>query len=174
MGSITGQDKASFEKAWANAEARKLGKDDRAAWQRLGHTVRPFVYFDKILIVWTLKKGEPQVLDILAINGVDVDFQNGIWVNGTGKVSDHSFAITQRPQRIAPGIDIFAWLPYFNEVRYSSQDWDNPSLPRALRLSACFKMAEDPRTGRLREGAHYLSELHVFREQFPQYADTRF
>lgn len=174
MGSITGQDKATLEKEWANAEARRLGKDDRASWQRLGHTVRPYVYFDKILIVWTLKKGEPQVLDIFTINGVDVDFTSGVWVNGTGKVSGHNITITQYPQRLAPGLDIFAWLPYFNEMRYVSQDWDKPGMARALRLSACFKMTEDPRKGRLRESVHYLSELHVFREQFPQYADTRF
>lgn len=174
MGSITGQDKATLEKEWANAEARKLGKDDKAAWQRLGHTVRPFVYFDKILVVWTLKKGEPQVLDIFTVNGVDVDFTSGVTINASGKVSGHDITITQYPQRLAPGINVFTWLPYFNEIRYSSQNWDNPSLPRALRLSACFKMTEDPRRERLREGIHYLSELHVFREQFPQYADTRF
>lgn len=171
----TGLDKVQLEREWANAEARlKLSKEDRNKWAEMGYTIRPFVYFDKILVAWTVVKGEPQVKDIFTVTSLDASFQGGVWVKAKGKVSGHEALFTHTPQRLAPGLDIFAWVPYFNEMRFASQDWNNLSLPRHMRLSMCFKMEGNPLDIRLREGAHYLSELHVFRSEFPQYANTKF
>lgn len=176
MGSGTGLDKATLEKEWANTEARlKLGKADKAKWGELSYTVRPYVYFDKILIVWTVVKGQPQVKDIFTVTSIDASFQGGLWVKAKSKVTGFESVINHEPRRLATGLDVFAWLPFFNEVRYANPvDWNNPTAPRNLRLSACFKMTQSPDTRLLREGVHYLSELHVFRDRFPQYADTRF
>ena len=98
MGSITGQDKATLEKDWAAAEARlRLSRDDKAAWNTLGYTVRPYVYFDKILVVWTIIKGEPQVKDIIAVTDIDGSFQGGLWVKAKSKARGDSSARTCPP-----------------------------------------------------------------------------
>lgn len=173
--SNSGLDKGTLEKEWANAEARlKLGKDDRAAWNKLTYTVRPYVYFDKILIVWTFEKDQPQVKDIFTVTSLDASFQDGLWVRAKSKVTGYEALLTHTPRRLAPGLDVFAWLPFFNELRFQSADWNNPAAPRNLRLAVCFKMQEHPQATRLHEGVRYLSELHTFREQFPQFRDTRF
>lgn len=176
MGSVLGQtDKATLERDWANAEARlKLNKLDKASWSAMGHTIRPHVYYDKILVVWQYAKGQPQVKDIFTTVAVDGSFQDGLWVMLRSKITGHESVVTHTPQRLTPDLEIFAWVPFFNEVRFVSQDWNNVNLPRNLRMGLCLKMREDPRKVRLREGVDYLSELHVFRETFPQYSDTRF
>lgn len=170
----TGIDKPALEREWIGDEARKLGKDAKARWMSLAYTVRPYIYFDKILIVWAYVNGQPQVKDIFTITSVDGSFQGGLWAHAKSKVTGDEIVITHQPRRLAADLDVFAWLPFFNELRYVSADWNNPVAPRNLRLSACFKMAEDPRNTRLKNDQHYLSELHTFREQFPQYRTTRF
>lgn len=176
MGSVSsgnGFDRAAYEKEWANAEARlKLSSDDKAFWDTCKYTVRPFVYFDKILIVWSALKGQPQIKDILAVTSVDGSFQDGLWVRMRSKVTQQEFVVNHTPRKL-PGLDIFAWVPFFNELRYVSASWDDPMAPRNLRLSVCFKMRHKP-DDMLVENEVYLSELHVFRDRFPQYANTRF
>ncbi len=168
-----GIDRSAYEKDWANAEARlKLGGDDRQQWGASKYTVRPFVYFDKILIVWTLLKGQPQIKDIVAVVGIDISFQDGLWVRLKSKVTNNECVVNHTPRRIL-GLDIFAWMPFFNEMRYAGADWHDPEASRNLRLSCCFKMRHKP-DETLIEGSQYLSELHVFRSRWPQYADTRF
>jgi hypothetical protein len=175
MGSITAGQKAALEKQWANNEARlKLSGADKTSWRSLSHTIRPFVYYDKTLIIWSLVKGQPNVKDILAVTNVDGSFNEGLWVHIKSKVTGLTTIIDSTPRRLMPGLEVFAWMPFFNEVRYTGADWNDPAASRNLRLAVCFKMAADPHAPRLHEGLHYLSELHVFRETFPQYADTRF
>jgi hypothetical protein len=170
----TSLDKAALEKEWAAAEARlKLNPVDKATWMSLGWTIRPYVYYDKILVAWSLVKGQPQVKDIFQAIAVDASFQGGLWVRLKSKVTDTEIVLTNTPQRLSPTLDIFGWMPFFTEVRYISADWNNLTLPRNMRLNACFKMVDDPMRNP-REGKHYLSELHTFRERFPQYSDTRF
>lgn len=175
MGSGTGLDKPTLEKDWANEIARlKLSRDDRAVWMRLGHTIRPYVYFDKILLVWTYDRGVAQILDVFTVTTVDASFQGGLWIRALSKTTNNETIITHEPRRLAPGLDVFAWVPFFNEVRYVSADWNNPAAPRNLRVSCCLKMIEDPLQGKLRDNQHYLSELHTFRAQHPQFRSTRF
>lgn len=170
-----GLDKATLEKEWANTEARlRLNREDKGTWDALGHTIRPHVYFEKILIVFTALKGEPQIKDIFTAVAMDGSFQGGLWVRMKSKVTGVETILNHAPQRLAPGLGIFAWVPFFNEVRFTA-DERNPNSPRNLRMSACFKMTEDPHgAGLLREGLDYLCELHVFRSRFSQYASTRF
>lgn len=169
-----GIDKAGYEKVWANHAARlHLSEADKTLWHASRYTMRPFVYFDKILIAWTVLKGVPQIKDILHVTSLDASFQDGIWLRVQSKVhKGPEHMVTHVPRRL-PGLEIFAWLPYFNELRYASAQWEDPSLPKNLRLAVCFKMRSKPDFP-LVEGEDYLSELHTFREQFPQYAHTRF
>lgn len=170
-----GIDKATYEKEWASTEARsRLNPADKAKWAEMGHTIRPFAWWNKIFIVWTLVKGSPQVKDILNVVSMDASFTDGVWIKLKSSVTGNETIITQYPQRLAPGLDVFAWVPYFNELRFASAEWSNPSLPRSLRLSVCFKTIADPVQMRLKEGIDYIQELHTFREQFPAYRDTRF
>lgn len=170
-----GQEKAVLEKEWANAEARlKLGQDDKSVWSALRHTIRTFAYYDKIFVVWALIKGEPVIRDVFTVQSVDATFQGGLWIKASGKISGHEAVITQTPQRLAPGLDIFAWVPYFNELRYASGDWSNYNLPRHLRSSVCLKMRHDPEDRFLGEGVVCITEMHLFRQRFPQYSQTRF
>lgn len=167
-------DKAGYEKSWANHAIRlKQADEEKALWSRSRYTVRPYVYFDKILIAWSVVKGEPQTDDVLTVTGMDASFTDGLWINFQSKLSGHAdFVITHVP-RLLPGLDIFAWVPFFNELRFASEDWDDPLAPKNLRLSACFKMRSRPDES-LIEGHHYLSELHVFREKFPKFRSVRF
>ena len=168
-------DKSALEREWAEDEARlKLEPEDRETWNRLGFVIRPFVYFDKILIAWSYQDGLPVIKDIFTVLYMDGSFQGGLWVRIKSKTTGVESVLRHQPQRLAPGLDIFAWLPFFNEVRFVSANWNNPTLSRAARLSACFRMVGDPRREALLSGRDYLSELHVFREQFPQYSQTRF
>jgi len=168
----SGIDRAGLEKEWANKEARlKLSTADRSLWDSCRYTVRPYVYFDKIFVVWTYLKGQPQVKDILAVTSMDSSFQDGVWVRMVSKVTRHEHLMTHSPRKIG-NHELFAWVPYFNEVRFVSADWENLEAPRNLRLCACFKMKGRPEEPV--EGVDYLTALHVFRSQWPQYKDTRF
>ena len=169
-----GIDKATYEKEWANTEARaRLNDTDKAKWAEMGHTIRPFAWWNKIFIVWTYVKGQPQIKEIFNTVSMDASFTDGVWVKLKSTITDRETIITQYPTRLAPGLDLFAWVPYFNELRFASAEWSNPSLPRSLRMSVCFKSKFDPdKTSR--EGIDFISELHVFRERFPQYRETRF
>jgi hypothetical protein len=171
-------DRPTLEKQWANQEAlMKLSKEDRALWSTSRYTFRPFVYFDKIMVVWTVIKGQPQIKEVLKVVGIEASFQDGIWLRMQAEVAKREIMINHSPRRILPGLDVIAWVPYFNELRFVGPDWDDPSTKRNLRLHACFKMRTrgdvDPGSV-IAEGHDFISELHVFREQFPQYASTRF
>lgn len=179
MGSIAtgGIDRPALEKQWANQEARlKLGKEDKALWDAARYTVRPYVYYNKVLIVWAVIKGQPQIKEIFKVVGIDSNFQDGIWLRLYAEVAKREVLVTHSPRKLLPNINVFAWVPFFNELRFVSADWEDHNARRNLRLHACFKMhnSGDERNAALAEGRDYLSELHVFREQWPQYSDTRF
>jgi len=168
-------DKAKLEKTWANYAARHNLRDaERALWNSFQYTLRPYVYYDKILIAWTVVKGEPQVKDVFTVVSIETSFQDGIWLHMRSKVNSHAadHLMTHTP-RMLPGLNIFGWVPFFNELRFTSARWEDPTLPKNLRLAVCFKMRNAP--GKLlTENEEYISELHVFRDRFPQYASTRF
>ena len=165
-------EKSGYEKEWANNEARlKLSSEDRAIWNCCKCTIRPHVYFDKIFIVWSVKQGVPEILDVLTVESVDATFEMGIWVHAASKLTKAKHVITHTPRRL-PGLDVFVWVPFFNEIRFASNDWNDVTAPRSLRVSLCFKTRDNKQ--RLVEGQHYVTELHVFRDQWPQYASTRF
>jgi hypothetical protein len=170
----TGIDRSALEKRWANEQARLTmqTEEDKALWAACRYTVRPFVYYNKILLAWRPVKGQPVIQEVLTVTDINVNFQTGTWVHMKGRVSGQEVVITQVPRRILPNLDIVAWMPYFNEMRYSSQDWENPLSTRNLRLSACFKTRDKPDL--IVEGQDYLTELHMFRERFPQYSKTSF
>lgn len=177
MGSKSGNetpiDRQQFEKTWANHAARlSLGDEDKALWATTRYTIRPYAYFDKILVAWTFEKGQPKVKDILTVLDATISFQDGIWIRIKSKVSQREQLLTHTPRKVT-GLSVFGWVPYFNELRFASSDWDNPEAPKNLRLSVCFKMQERPDSPLL-ENIDYITELHVFRRQFPQYHGTRF
>jgi hypothetical protein len=170
-----GIDRDHYEKQWANHEARlKLSPEDKMLWDAARHTFRPYVYFDKVLVVWSVIKGEPQIKEVFKIEGLETSFQDGIWLRLQAQIAKRTVTLSHTPRRMLPDLDIIAWVPYFNELRYASGDWEDLDSRKNLRLHACFKMrAQYPGTT-LNEGQDYLSELHVFRAQFPQYAAVRF
>lgn len=174
MGSSPALDKSALERAMAGAEARqKLNTKDKQAWDAFRTTVRPFVYFNKILVAWTLSKGQPQILDIFTVTSANISFQDGLWIVLESKVKDEEVIIDHTPRRLSADLQIFGWMPFFNEMRYHGPDWHDPNSPKNMRLTACFKMVAAPSSA-VSEGVHYLSELHVFREQWPQYQATKF
>ncbi len=166
-------DRNALEKEWANREARlTLSDEDKKLWSSSRYTVRPYVYYDKILIAWHLQNGQPQVKDVLVVTGLDVSFSEGIWVRIKSKITSREVLVRHTPRRL-PGLNVFCWVPFFNELRFTSGDWEDVQAKRNLRLSLCFRMPDRP-DDNLAEGVDYLSELHVFREKFSQYRDTRF
>jgi hypothetical protein len=181
MGSgISGSDidRPALEKQWANQEARaKLSREDRILWDDSRYTVRPFVYYNKVLVVWSVIKGQPQIKEILKVVGIEASFQDGIWLRLYAEVAKREVMINHTPRKLLPSIDVIGWTPFFNELRYVARDWNDNNPRRNLRLHACFKTrgrGDITPDSVLSEGQDFLSELHVFREQFPQYIDTRF
>lgn len=165
--------KGALEREWASYEARlHLPSQDRADWDTLRFTTRPFAYYDKIFVAWHVHKGEPHVKDILTVVGLDASFREGLWVRLQSEVRKQEFIVSHRPRRLFD-LNVFAWIPFFNELRYVSADWNDPAASRNLRLSMCFKMRHKYEE-MLEEGVDYLSELHNFRSRWPQYRDTRF
>lgn len=175
MGSeASGLDKPRYEKEWASQEARlKLDATGRHLWDSSRHTVRPYLYYNKIFIAWGIDaNGEVVVRDVFTVISMDATFRDGFWI----KLRDRNrreHLITHTP-RLLGDTDIFAWVPYFNECRWHSNDWSDPAAPKSLRLAVCFKMQSDPQCLPLLREQDYLSELHHFRQQFPQFAKTRF
>jgi hypothetical protein len=177
MGSYTGSaaiDKGALERDMASSEVRaKLSARDRSVWEALRWTVRPYVYYDKILIAWAYTKGRPEILDVFTVESIECSFQQGMWARLRSEQLGEQVIVTHTPRRLSPELRIFAWLPFFNEVRFHGPDWHNPNSPKNLRVSMCFKMPMSPKEP-LREGVHYISEMHTFREQWPEYSTTRF
>lgn len=174
---ISGIDRPDLEKQWANYEARtKLSAEDKALWDSSAHTIRPYVYYDKVLIAWTVIQGQPQIKEVFKATGLDVSFQDGIWMHLDATIAARRVTVNHTPRRMLPDLDIIAWVPYFNEARFGSSDWNDLAAKKNLRLCGCFKMrssGDDLRVP-LVEGQHYLSELHVFRDLWPQYRSTYF
>jgi hypothetical protein len=169
-----GINKAAYEKNWANHAARlNLDDEGKSLWNSSKYTVRPHVYFDKIMIAWMMVKGSPQVKEVFHVTGADLSLQDGVWVKMQPQIAKGLAHLVTHVPRQLPGLKVFAWVPYFIELRYASIDWDNPNAPKALRLPVCFKMQEMPAHPHM-ESLDYLTELHVFRDMFPQYANTRF
>lgn len=165
-------DKSAYEKQWASHEARqKLSKEDRHLFETARHTFRPYVYFDKVLVAWTMVQGEPRIKEVFKVVGIDVSFQEGIWLTMYAEVAKRELRISHSPRPLLD-LGVFAWVPFFNELRYASPDWEDPDARKNLRLHACFKTPSSP--DHTVEGHTYLTELHTFRETWPQYAKTRF
>ena len=172
MGSETGLDKVHYEKEWAAQEARlRLDTESRSKWESAAYTFRTFVYFKKILVAWQKHGTEIVVKNVFTVISMDANFREGIWVRVRDR-DNKEHVITHTP-RLLGDVNVFAWVPYFNEVRWHASDWSDPTSPKALRLAACFKTQFSPHEP-LHEGQDYLSELHVFRSQFPQFAKVRF
>lgn len=169
-------DRPALEKQWAANEARlKLGREDKALWDAAHYTVRPYVYYNKVLLVWSIINGRPQVKEVLKVVSIDASFQDGIWLRLRAEIAKKEIQINHTPRRLLPGLDVIGWVPFFNEMRFvGGPDWNDVNARRNLRLHACFKMRSRGDEHRPVEGHDYLTELHVFRDQFPQYADTRF
>jgi hypothetical protein len=179
MGRATqgGIDRPTLEKRWANYEARlKLGREDKQLWDASNCTIRPYVYFNKVLIAWTVIRGQPQIKEIFRVIGIDASFQDGVWLRLEAEIAGREVTISHSPRRLLPNLDVISWVPYFNEVRFASADWEDLDAKKNLRLCACFKTRErgDGENKLILPDHDYLSELHVFREQWPQYADVRF
>lgn len=166
-------DKDGYEKAWATALARQnLSPEDRTLWNEARFTIRPYVYHDKIFIVWSYKGGQPVIKDVFTVTNVEVSFQDGFWLKMLSKVHKGREVMVSHSPRRLPGLNVFAWVPYFMETRFASADWEDPTLTRTLRIQACFKMAGKP--DKFFEEQEHLTELHVFRETFPSYRSTKF
>jgi len=144
---------------------------EQAVWGPLRYTQRPFVYFDKIFIVWAYVNGLPQVRDILVVTNVTLSFQTGTWLHLLSKVTGQTQIITHTPRQLQ-GHRIFAWVPYFLETRFVTRDWADANAPRHLKLQACFKSMASRE--QVLENVDYILELHEFRSTFPAYKETRF
>jgi hypothetical protein len=169
---IAGLEKTQLEKSWAEHEAtNKLTPTEFALWKRMGHLFKPVAYHHKIFIAWTMQGDTPQVKEVFTVQSVDCSFQAGMWITVYAKVANTHFTLDYTP-RLLPGVDIFGWLPHFNEARYVSRDWSDMSQPMALRMNLCLRMMVTPE--RLQENRDYIQEVHVFREMFPQYSETKF
>ena len=172
MGNEAGLDKPRYEKEWSAQEARlKLSPEDRAAWDSASFTIRPYVYFNKIFIVWEFFGGQAHIKNSFTVISMDASFRDGIWVRVRDQ--DGNESVINHTPRLLGRLNVFAWIPYFNEIRYHSNEWNDPTAPKALRLAVCFKTQHNP-SEPLREGSTYISELHHFRSQFPGFAKVRF
>lgn len=161
-----------YESKWASAEAlTKLSKSDYMTWTQLRYVIRPYCYFNKIFIGWTLQHGVPSVKDVFTVVGLDVSFQEGVWVRLRSATSAREVIINHTPRKL-PNVEVFMWTPFVNEFRYAGPDWEDPNSPKHLRISSCLRMQHGPEF--LEEGADYVWELHEFRHRFPQFKDTRF
>lgn len=172
MGEIVSPDKATLEKRWAHTSVMfSCPEEEKAVWAPLRYTQRPFVYFDKIFIIWAYVNGLPQVRDVLVVTNVTLSFQTGTWLHIESKLTKAVQVVTHAPRQLL-GHRVFAWVPFFLETRFVARDWADPAAPRHLKLQACFKSAASRE--QILEGVDYILELHEFRSAFPTYKDTRF
>jgi len=161
-----------YEARWVNAEAMlKLSKAEAALWTRFRYVIRPYCYFNKIFVAWTYRQGVPIIKDVLTVMGIEVSFQEGVWMRLQSSTSAREIAINHTPRKL-PNVDAFMWTPFVNEFRYAGPDWDDPNSPRNLRISSCIRMQHGHEF--MEEGADYVWELHEFRSRFPQFKETRF
>jgi len=169
---LTPPERTRYEQIWAGQMAREnLNPQDLLLWEQCRQVIRPHAYYNKIYVVWSLQGGAPVVRDVLAVVEASLALQTGIHIHLASRETRDNYVITASPSRIG-NFEIFAWVPYFNEVRFAGRDYSKPG-GRNVRTTLCFKTFA-PVGAPPVEGQDYISELHVFRKDWPAHADTRF
>lgn len=174
MAKLSEAERIRLEFTWANGAVREATPDDADAFQGLRHGSRMFVYPDKLLIAWSLDAGLHDgvtIHNVYRVTGIDCDFLEGIRLVLCDQ-QDQRHLISHVPIRL-PGLDVFLWMPAFNEVRFTPKDWFKPMRPTQFRVGLNFKQTRSL-AGGPEEGCHYFSELVDFRRRFPHLSDLRF
>jgi hypothetical protein len=171
---LSEEERVRYEHNWANWLVRQhASPEDHSEWATLRRSTRLHVYADKVLIAWQLpyEAEEPVILNSFHVTGVSLDFERGLMLV-LRDAKEQAHLIDYRPTRVA-GLEVFAWTPSFNELRWTPTEWRKAASPRVLRMGLNVKQRADLVGGPAWD-AQYLTDINAFRNQFPHLADQRF
>jgi hypothetical protein len=155
----------------AENDAREYLSDSHfSLWKEVASKTRTHIHANRIFVVWTFNDvGELQVLDSLVMGNFAASFQEGVAVQIHSKATLLVQVLDQKPQRLF-SYDIFAWLPYRNNLQWKPHPHDDR---RKHLCSGLTLRLRSPITEEL-PGHHYINDVGRFRKQFPQFANKKF
>jgi hypothetical protein len=172
MGTLALADKLRYEHNWASRALKNLGdKDLSEAWHTHRCVKRSNLFLNRVLVAWHVVDGDVKVQHVFKVVGCGLSFTEGPWVVLQDE-AQHRYVIGTVPCRLG-GLNVFPWLPRFNDVRFTPTEWDNANSPPMLRIAMVYRQGHDLKDGPV-EGVDYLSDLNDFKRQAPKYRDARF
>jgi hypothetical protein len=155
----------------AESDAREYLSDPHLAlWKEVTSKTRTHIYSNRIFVVWTFDDiGKVQVLDALFMGKFAASFDQGVAVQIYSKEQNLVQVLDQKPQRLFE-YDIFAWLPYRNNLQWKPHPHDER---RKHLCSGLTLRLRSPTTEEI-PGHHYLNDVGHFRKQFQQFANQKF
>jgi hypothetical protein len=154
-------DKHVHELLWANAEAAKGSYAD--LWYQFKSTNRVHGSVGSRFVLWQATPDGPAILQTFAIEDIGAEPASGVWFDMRGAWG--AFQITHTPT-LLPGSSVFAWVPFFTDLRWVPSDFLDLNGPRRLTAPICIKTATNPLTD-LAEGDHYLTARSDLLKRFP-------
>lgn len=169
MVTTTPEDLRQMELNWAEHLV-----DDEAVplWRRLTYSSRMHCFLDKTLIVWRQEDERVEVLDQFKLQDISLSAESGPEAHLVG-LDGERIKLSTQPVQIAD-YPLFVWLPAFFEARYAPLNWHRADSPRTLRIPLNFKQTARFGSSHHRTGSIFIDELHRFKEQHPEHAETWF
>lgn len=168
MPSLPPEVRIQYEHNWANRAVKDgLPTATKALWHTFRHASRVHAFPHRTYVVWHLVDGLPVVLDTVRIADVSLSLERGVTVLLKLSKELGCQLVSSTPSKL-PGLDVFFWVPAFNEVRWCPNDWNDHGSARILRIALNFKQMRSLANGPV-EGAHYLNELEDLRKLYPDF-----
>lgn len=152
-----------LERNWTD-ESMKSSPDE-AAFKLLRWTRRELVNSGRILMVWRLVQGKPQVLAKLTFIDFEASSDEGLCAVVEVRWGEdlEVVRLTHTPTRIA-NTSAFFWMPYFSKAQYAPFDWYSDG-PHLFRTEVAFRI--DSEQSSVKEGEITLETLHSLKSRLP-------
>lgn len=158
-----------LELTWARELTLKQSQAEQDHWAQMKIAHRVAVNKNKFLIVWkATADGQAEVINSLKLVRMDSSLDQGMRLLFLDQVG--SMVWVDHTPRAFAGTDVFVWLPFFNNVKYGPNHYNEQTW--GIRLAINMKMRSHP--DYWVHGHTYLTELPEFRARFPRFAETKF
>lgn len=171
MSKISEAERVHLEHSWANRAIKDNGSPvDRGLWSNFRYSSRTHTHEKKRYVAWHLVDGKVEILDVLRLECASLSLDYGIGLT-LSRRDGTRHAVTSTPSR-PQGLDVFFWVPAFNDVRWLPTTFADAGSERLLRVAMNFKQARGCKPAV--EGTHYVEEFAEFMKHHPEHETTNF
>lgn len=156
--------KDHYETLWAS---NLVAPEHRDAWCKLHSTHKTFANSKSMFIVWKLVDGQAQQLHMLEVSAGMMSMQRGITLQLT-RINEPGTKVIEISHSPTPILDtdVFIWVPFFCNLRWTPRDYDKSHDARFVRLPICIKTKSNFSNAPT-EGHVYVTSLKRFKKEWP-------